>query len=221
MTKGCGQSGALHVPEMVPMMTSIEHSEYLREKRGAFGIRALLVRREDGATAIEFALVAPLFIYLLAAILEFALIFAAQLLLDHATQQAARTGRTGFVTTDASQDATVKEILNDMVGPLLDTDALVITSKSYSGFDAIGEEEPYVDANGNGERDNGENYTDVNGNGQWDEDQGTDGYGSSGEVVVYTVSYDWTVVTPYIGNIVGNSGVVTIAATAIVQNEPE
>lgn len=216
MKKSCGQSGALQVPEMVPMMTSIEHNQHRSGRRGTFGIRALLIRRQDGATAIEFALVAPLFVYLLAAILEFALIFAAQLLLDHATQQAARTGRTGFVTTDASQDATVKEILADMVGPLLDTDALVIISKSYSGFDAIGEEEPYVDANGNGE-----NYTDVNRNGQWDKDQGTDGYGSSGEVVVYTVSYDWTVVTPYIGNIVGDSGVVTIAATAIVQNEPE
>lgn len=179
------------------------------------------VRDSNGATAVEFALVAPLFLYLLAAILEFSLIFAGQLLLDHATQQAARTGRTGFVTTDSTQEATVKEILYDMVGPLLDTDLLVITSKSYSGFDTIGEEEPYVDANGNGQRDDGENYTDVNGNGQWDDDQGASGYGSSDEVVVYTVSYDWTVVTPFIGDIVGNDGVVTLAATAIVQNEPD
>lgn len=180
-----------------------------------------LARNSEGATALEFALVAPLFVFLLAAILEFSAIFAAQLLLDHATQQAARTGRTGFVTTDSSQDATVKAILYDMVGPLLDTDNLVIGSKSYSGFDTIGAEEPYVDANGNGQRDDGENYTDVNGNGRWDADQGTDGYGNSGEVVVYTASYDWTVVTPFIASIVGNGGVVTISAKAVVQNEPE
>lgn len=184
-------------------------------RRSAFGIC------RDGATAVEFALVAPLFIYMMVAILEFALIFAAQLLLDHATHQAARTGRTGFVSSGATQDATVKQVLYDLVGPLLSTNDLVITSKSYSGFDTIGKEEPYVDANGNGKRDDGENYTDVNGNGQWDADQGTSGLGSSNEVVVYTVSYNWTVVTPLIGNLVGNSGVVTISSTAIIQNEPD
>lgn len=188
-----------------------------RRGRGA----PVLARCRAGATALEFALVAPLFLYLMMGAAELALVFAAQLLLDNATHDAARTGRTGFVATDSTQDATVKAIISDQAGLLMDADAIAIASKSYSGFDTLGTAEPFVDANGNGVRDDGENFTDVNGNGAYDTDQGTDGYGGAGEVVLYTVSYQWKLVTPLIGAVIGTDGAVTLASTAIVQNEPE
>lgn len=175
---------------------------------------------ESGATAVEFAMIAPVLLAALFGIIEFGLVLAADIVLKNATQDAARMGRTGFVSAGSTQDETVRAVVRDRAGALLDADKLTIESLAYSGFDTLKKPEPYVDANGNGKRDDGENYTDVNGNGKWDADQGTLGYGGTSEVVVYTVTYPWQFFTPLIGELVGTDGTLTLTATAVVQNEP-
>lgn len=175
---------------------------------------------EDGATAVEFALIAPALIFLTFAIVESGIAFAADILLKNATYDAARTGRTGFVSEDSTQDATVKAKIRSQAGVLMDVDKLVITSMSYKGFDVLKKPEPFTDKNGNGVRDDGENFTDVNGNGAYDLDQGANGYGGTAQVVLYTVTYPWTFHTPVLKQIVGNNGTVELTATAVVQNEP-
>jgi len=175
---------------------------------------------EDGATAVEFAIIAPALIFLTFAIVESGIAFAADILLKNATYDAARTGRTGFVSEDSTQDATVKEKIRSQAGVLMDVDKLVITSMSYKGFDVLKKPEPFTDKNGNGVRDDGENFTDVNGNGAYDLDQGANGYGGTAQVVLYTVTYPWTFHTPVLKQIVGNNGTVELTATAVVQNEP-
>lgn len=175
---------------------------------------------EDGATAVEFAIIAPVLIFLTFAIVESGIAFAADILLKNATYDAARTGRTGFVSEDSTQDSTVKEKIRSQAGVLMDVDKLVITSLSYKGFDVLGKPEPFTDKNGNGVRDDGENFTDVNGNGVYDKDQGASGYGGTAQVVLYTVTYPWTFHTPVLKQIVGNNGTVELTATAVVQNEP-
>jgi Flp pilus assembly pilin Flp len=174
----------------------------------------------DGATAVEFAIIAPVLIFLTFAIVESGIAFAADILLKNATYDAARTGRTGFISQDATQDATVKQKIRSQVGVLMDADKLVITSLSYKGFDALKKPEPFIDKNGNGVRDDGENFTDVNGNGVYDKDQGASGYGGTAQVVLYTVMYPWTFHTPVLKEIVGNNGTIELTATAVVQNEP-
>jgi Flp pilus assembly protein TadG len=49
-------------------------------------------RNDDGATAVEFALLAPLFIMLVFGIISFGLVFAQQLGLSNGARQGARTG---------------------------------------------------------------------------------------------------------------------------------
>lgn len=49
-------------------------------------------RAEDGATAVEFALLAPIFIMLLFGIISFGLVFAQQLGLSNGARQGARAG---------------------------------------------------------------------------------------------------------------------------------
>ena len=173
-----------------------------------------------GATAVEFAMIAPVLLAMLFGIIEFGLVLAADIVLKDATQDAARTGRTGFVAEDSSQDQTIRAIVRDRAGVLLDADKITIESRSYEGFDKLKKPEPFVDANGNGKRDNGENFTDVNGNGKWDADQGASGYGGTNEVVLYTITYPWRFFTPLIGDLVGTNGTLTLQATAVVQNEP-
>lgn len=175
---------------------------------------------DRGATAVEFAMIAPVLLAMLFGIVEFGLVLAADIVLKDATQDAARTGRTGFVTTDTTQDETVRGLLRKRAGVLMDADKLTIESLAYSGFDNLKKPEPFVDANGNGKRDDGENFTDVNGNGVWDADQGALGYGGTSEVVLYTVTYPWKFFTPLIGNLISKDGTITLKATAVVQNEP-
>jgi Flp pilus assembly pilin Flp len=174
----------------------------------------------DGATAVEFAIIAPALIFLTFAIVESGIAFAADILLKNATYDAARIGRTGFISQDSTQDATVRQKIRSQAGVLMDADKQVITSLSYKGFDALKKPEPFIDKNGNGVRDDGENFTDVNGNGVYDKDQGASGYGGTAQVVLYTVMYPWTFHTPVLKEIVGNNGTIELTATAVVQNEP-
>ncbi|KQV80071.1 hypothetical protein ASC90_25765 [Rhizobium sp. Root1220] len=175
---------------------------------------------DDGATAVEFAIVAPVLIFLTFAIVESGIAFAADILLKNATYDAARTGRTGFVSEGSTQDVTVRQRIRSQASVLMDADKLVITSKSYSGFDTLKMPEPFIDKNNNGIRDDGENFTDVNKNGVYDKDQGATGYGGAKQVVLYTVSYPWTFHTPVLKELVGDNGTIELSATAVVQNEP-
>lgn len=175
---------------------------------------------EGGATAVEFAIIAPALIFMTFAIIESGLAFAADILLKDATYTAARTGRTGFVDTESTQDATVRAKIRSMASVIMDVDKIGITSMSYKGFDALKKPEPFTDKNGNGIRDNGENFEDVNGNGKYDLDQGASGYGGTAQVVMYTVTYPWTFHTPFLWRLVGNNGTIVLEATAVVQNEP-
>ncbi len=183
--------------------------------------RKNLLRDDSGVTMLEFALVAPFAIVTFMSVIELSLIMLAQNVLESATYAASREGKTGYVATGVSREQTIMNVLNQRAGSLLDTNEITITTTTYNNFDKIGQPEPFVDANGNGKRDNGENYTDLNHNGKYDEDQGSQGAGAAGEVVVYLVSYPWHVFTPVIGNLMGfDNGTVTLSARAIIKNEP-
>lgn len=110
---------------------------------------------EDGATAVEFALVAPVLFFLAFGIVETGIVYAADILLKNATYDAARTGRTGFVSDGKTQDDTVKQKILSQAGVLMDPDKIVFTSKSYKGFYNLRKPEPFTDKNGNGRRDDG------------------------------------------------------------------
>ena len=115
--------------------------------------------------------------------------------------------------------------LTERASLFLDTDyvsidALSVTTKTYADLDDIGEPEPFVDANGNGIRDDGENFTDINGNGVWDEDRAGTGYGGAGQIVVYTVTYPWPLFTPLVSHFIGTDGIYTLSSRAVVKNEP-
>lgn len=180
---------------------------------------------QDGATAVEFALISPVLFLLAMGIVESGLIMSAQNTLESATYVASRTGRTGFVETGKTQEETIMDTLRERASLFMNTDhasidAMAVTTRTYAGFDDINEPEPYVDANANGVRDDGENFTDINGNGVWDEDRAGSGYGGSGEIVVYTVTYPWPLFTPLVSEFIGTDGIYTLSSRAVVKNEP-
>ncbi len=175
---------------------------------------------EDGVTAVEFAVIAPTFVLLMMGIIEFSLIMMVNNVMEGATAISSRLGKTGYNTVGLTREATIINAITQRAGTLLDSKKLTVTSKFYKQFDQIGDPEPYIDANHNSSFDTGESYTDINGNGKWDSDMGSSGYGSAGDVVVYTVSYPWPISTPIMSNLVGTGGTFTITTHAVVKNEP-
>lgn len=180
---------------------------------------------QDGTTAIEFAVISPILFLLVMGIAETGMIMSAQNVLESATYVASRTGRTGFIETGKTQEETIMETLEERASLFLNSshatiDKMVVTTETYAAFDEIDAPEPWVDDNSNGQWDSGEAYTDINGNGQWDEDRAGSGFGSSGEIVIYTVTYPWPLFTPMIGNLIGTNGVYTLSSRAVVKNEP-
>lgn len=175
---------------------------------------------ERGVTAIEFAFVSPVLIYFIIGILEFSMIFLATNVLENAVGNAARLGKTGYVTSGESREQTMKDEIAARVGGFINPNDITVTSTTYDSFDKVGQAEPFIDSNGNGVYDYGETYTDVNGNGTHDDDMGQNSQGNAGQVVVYRIDYPWHLMTPLLGNFLGDNGVFTISTRIVVKNEP-
>ena len=180
---------------------------------------------QDGATAVEFALISPVLFLLVMGIVEAGMIMSAKNTLESATYIASRTGKTGYVETNQTQEETIMAALVDRASLFLDTDyvsidAMTVETKTYASFDEIGDPEPFIDGNDNGIRDDGESFTDINGNGVWDEDRGGSGFGGANQIVVYTITYPWPLFTPLVGNFIGTNGIITLSSRAVVMNEP-
>ena len=177
-----------------------------------------LRRNKDGVTAIEFAIIAPTLLMLIMGSLETSLMMYARSIMEGATFQSSRTGKTGYVEAGMTQTETIIAAINDRAGILMDVDNITVTPKSYGSFSEVGEPEPFIDTNGNGVRDFGESYTDINGDGEYSDDMGIDSYGSSAQITMYTITYDWPVFTPVLQPFFGTSR--TLTALTVVKNEP-
>ncbi|MFC7052735.1 TadE family protein [Hansschlegelia quercus] len=171
-------------------------------------------------TAVEFALIAPVLMFFIMGICEMGLMAGAQNILDGAAFAASRAGKTGYVATSKTQQQMITAAVTKIVGSYLNPSKIVVTSLSYSDFSNVGQPEPYTDTNKNGKRDAGESFIDVNGNGAWDSDQGKSGYGAAGEIVLYTLTYNWSLFTPMMSKLVGSGGIVPLKARVVVRNEP-
>jgi len=187
------------------------------------------MRSATGSAAIEFAFLLPVLLVFLMGIIEYNMIMYASAVLQGATVIAAREGKTGYTQSGMSQQDYIYGIVRTRVTGLLDTSipaspgvaALQISSKSYASYNAIGQPEPCISPTqppcpGTP----GVNFTDVNHNGVWDSDEGSAGLGGQGDIVVYTVTYSWHVLTPIMSNFLGTNGVVTLSASSVAKNEP-
>lgn len=184
------------------------------------GVLKKFCRAQAGATAIEFAVVAPVMCILVMGIIEFSLIMMVYNVMEGATATSARTGKTDYVDASGNRQQTILDQITARAGSLIDGTKLTVTTKYYKQYDQINDPEPYVDTNHNGQYDPGEPFTDINGNGVWDADMGQSGFGSAGDIVVYTVSYPWAISTPIVSSFIGTGGIFTITTHAVVKNEP-
>ncbi len=151
-----------------------------------------------GATAVEMALIAPVFFMLLVGVCEMTMMMTAQQLLESASYNTSRLAKTGYVETGKSQMETVSQVMNkelESFGSFIDMTQVTMTAKAYETFASIGSGE------------------------------GSEGLGTPEQIVVYTVTYPWKFLTPMIGNLVGSmdangNWVVNLQSRIVVRNEP-
>lgn len=206
-----------------------------------------LFGNRDGVTAVEMALVSPIFFAFMIGTMEVALVMFTNVAIEAAVRDAARYGITGSVPQGMTREAQLLEIIADRTLGLVSNKTGYVTTKVYPNFASVGTDEEFTDLNGDGYRDAGETYTDANGNGQWDPgeqlddsngngvrdatepyvdannngqyDGGTPGMGGSGQVVLYTISYQLPFIGPTLHELFGVK-VLTLSTRIVVRNEP-
>jgi Flp pilus assembly protein TadG len=164
-----------------------------------------LMRQQDGATAIEFGLIAAPFLAMTFAILETALVFFAGQVLETAGSDSARLIMTGQAQNQGYSQAQFKDAVCAKIYGLFDcTGGLTIDVKTYTSFANINSQKP-IDANGNLQTSNFDYQP-----------------GKAGDIVVVRLMYQWPVHVSLLGlNLSDLSGSKRLLMSTIAfRNEP-
>lgn len=173
-------------------------------------------RDQGGATAVEFALIAPVLAMALIGLFDMGYAVYANTMLQGALQRAARDST---VEGAANRVAEINKAVIDEVRPVVPEANFTFTRKSYANFSDVGVGEDYTDANDNYVCDDGEAFEDANGNGVWDRDRGTEGAGGARDAVLYTVTMRYPRMFP-MASLIGLPQVVTNSASTVLRNQP-
>ena len=210
---------------------------------GVFGRLAALWRRKEGATAVEFALIAPAFIVLLFGIIEFSLLLLAHVTLESSVRQAAREGMTGY-NEDCRRFDRILTILQDGTLGLLDIDASDVELLQYASFNQVGTGDSFTDVDGDGVYDPAVDTfdpgtQDTDGDAIFDADHGVAVVVPGNpptisdrplDIILYRVNAEYEPLTPLffidlLGSVIGadllnSDGKIDLEASMTVRNEP-
>jgi Flp pilus assembly protein TadG len=158
-----------------------------------------LARKEDGAAAVEFAMVAAPFLLLVFAILETALVFFGGQILETAVADSGRMIMTGQAQTQTFNASAFKSAVCEKIFGLFDCNGVYVDVKTYSNFSSVNMTPP-LDSNGNFQ------------------DNTTYQPGGPGDIVVVRLFYQWPIYVSLLQNMAGNKRL--LIATAAFRNEP-
>ncbi|MEO1731600.1 MAG: TadE family protein [Pseudomonadota bacterium] len=172
---------------------------------------------QNGATLVEFGLVAPVFILMIMGIFDIAHTQYTNGMMNGAMQSA---GRDLTLESAGSQESTIDQAVIDRVRTVVPANASIQLEKlSHFEFSDIGEQEEYDDENGDGVCNNNEVFADANGNGQWDPNRGEEGIGGARDAVLYTAIVSYDRLFPMYG-LAGMPQAVTLRASTVLRNQP-
>lgn len=161
--------------------------------RGAAFLRRF-VRDEQGATIVEFAIIALPMCTLLMGGLDLGYQSYVRSTMQGALNDAARKAAVrdpSFTTEGDTVEEKVENYILNVTNKVAVNAEIDVTMQSYFDFSDIGNPEKLMtDNNGNGQYDDddGDCYEDANGNGEYDTDAGSDGIGGADDVVLYTAT---------------------------------
>ncbi len=161
---------------------------------------------DTGGAAVEFALIAPAFLALLAALFQTVLVFFAGRVLDETTEQASRYILTGQAQKSNMSQADFATWVCGKTFALFNCNNFMINAQSYSDFGSANTDVPTITFDKNGQISNTWNWS----------------LGSSGDIVVVQVMYPWPVVGGPLGFNLSNlaNGQRLLVSTAVFRTEP-
>jgi Flp pilus assembly protein TadG len=187
-------------------MIEVHLKTFAVSARRLLGLKAIrrLTRQQDGAAAVEFAMVAAPFLALVFAIMETAMVFFAGQVLETAAADSARLIMTGQAQNQSFNESKFKdEVCARIYGLFNCTSGIYIDVKTYTSFASVDTSLP-IDQNGNLIS----NF----------------GYqpGLPGDIVVVRLLYQWPVYVPLLGFNLADmaGGKRLISATVAFRNEP-
>jgi Flp pilus assembly protein TadG len=184
--------------------TKIGDSNRRRIRSAARRLLGNFVRRKDGSSTIEFAMVAAPFLALMFAILETGIVFFAGQTLETAVADASRLILTGQAQTSGLDQAAFKQAVCDRIYAMFDCQGgIYVDVRTYTNFSSTNTSLP-IDANGN-----------LTNNFTYDP-------GGPGDIVVVRVMYQWPVYVSLLGLNLSDmaGGQRLLMATTTFRNEP-
>jgi Flp pilus assembly protein TadG len=163
-------------------------SSHLRRcQRQLSGLR----RSQRGATAVEFALIAPIFLATLIAIFEVALFLFAQQYLQTAATEAGRQFMTGQAQNSGQNEQQfIQSVICPQIQTLFNCSSVMVNVQSYSSFAGANSAMPVLTYNAQGQVTN-----------NWSFDPG-----NPGDVMVVQLIYQWPIVSGPFGYVLSNLG---------------
>lgn len=178
---------------------------------------------QNGIAAVEFALIAPVFMAVLLGTMDLGHTLYVQSVLQGSVQKAARDSSLQTGTLAENQE-TIDEIVIGQIQRLNASATVVPTRRSYYTYTEASNATPEEFTDTPGDEDNicndGEPYVDLNDNDTWDEDGAVDGQGGARDKAVYTVTVAYPRLLPIDKFVPGVSPTMTISATTVLANQP-
>ena len=178
----------------------------LASGRRRSAMAAGFARRDDGAAALEFAIVAAPFIALLLATVQTTLAFFAGQVLESAVADSSREILTGSAQNASLTQAGFATAVCGKIQALFNCNNLMIDVQTANSFAAANTSMPTLTFNGSGNVTNSWSFQP----------------GSPGDIVVMRVMYQWPVFLGPLGLSLSNesNGKLQLMATAVFKNEP-
>ena len=182
-----------------------------------------LAKNEDGATIVEFAIVAPVFFLLLMGIIEFGLIGFHSVALDAAVAQTSRQASIGNVPAGfPDRVAYIRSELRNRTQGLINSNSIVISANLVSAGGAATPPDicltdpPSI----GGPCPNGTPFEEINGVPGYQGAAAAVTLGNAGDIVEIQATYPWRVQLPLIRDFLGPNGVLLLTSSTVVKNEP-
>jgi Flp pilus assembly protein TadG len=173
---------------------------------------------DRGASAVEFALIAPVFFAILFSAHELSHRLYVKSQLQGSLQKAARDMSLENAS-DVMRQNMIKQAVSDAVKKVVTSGTVTITTTSFYNYSKAQDPgEDFNDMNGNGVCDNGEPFVDYNKNGTRDADSSVQGRGGAKDVVVLTAKVEFPRLM--LGHFFIATPLQTLTATTLLRNQP-
>ena len=175
-----------------------------------------LRRDARGATAVEFAAIAPALLLVVLGLMDLGYNIYATSLHEGAGHKA---GREATIEGAETRGLAIDNGVRAAVGDIAPNAEVSFSRRAYIDFSDVDQPEEFTDTNEDGICNEGEPFEDANANGSWDEDRGSADMGGARDAVLYTVTVSYPRAFPAM-RLFGFSDRVTATAHTVLRNQP-